>query len=431
MKKVALSVVLLGLIGVVLVTPANAQPSPPGSNSVSEWNQLALNAVRLKRASDADAARLYAILDVAIYDAVNGIQNGNPRQTRTHALVAESGPHDADPEAAAVSAAHTVLVALDADRNALYDDTFAADLAGIRPGHHRDAGVSWGEHVGRVVVAARADDGATPVETQPAGAGPGVFPLAWSGVQYRNVRPFAIADPTQFVLGSPPPLDSLDYAAAFAEVALLGNAAIPAPDKSATFQYWSLPAGSDQPPGEWVKVALAVAATRDLSLGDAARLLALLTMAEADTTVATVGTKFANRHWRPAQAIPQADVDGNPLTVADASWRPRGGNAGSPEWVSGHSSYSGAASTVLAGFFCTDGIPFDLVTDTAPGGQVRSYPSFSAAAAEAGRSRVYGGLHFEFSNQAGLKLGHDVAGEVLANTLLLTNGRTHFGACPL
>ena len=302
---------------------------------------------------------------------------------------------------------------------------------GSVPGHHRDAGADWGQHVGQLVVAARADDGSTPVQTQPAGTGPGKFPSAWSGVQYRNVRPFAVADATRFVLGPPPALDSLDYAAAFAEVALLGNADIPAPDKLATFQYWSLPAGSDQPPGEWVKVALTVSADRGLSLDDAARLLALLTMTLSDTTVATVGTKFANQHWRPAQAIPQADLDGNPLTVADATWRPRGGNAGSPEWISGHSSYSGAAATVLAGFFCTDAIPFDLVTDSAPGGQTRSYPSFSAAAAEAGRSRVFGGLHFEFSNQAGLRLGHDVAGEVLANKLLLAKGSTHLGACPL
>jgi len=425
-KKIVF-VVMLSLVGAVLATPVSAQPVAPGSESVSEWNQLALNAVRLKRASDADAGRLYAILNVSMYDSVNGVRG---HDARAHALVQESGPDEADPQAAAVSAAHTVLVALDPDRTTLYDDTLAADLAGIHSGHRRDAGVAWGQHVGQLVVAARADDGSTPVETQPAGTGPGKFPLAWSGVQYRNVRPFAVDDATRFVLGPPPALDSLDYAAAFAEVALLGNAAIAAPDKLATFQYWSLPAGSDQPPGEWVKVALTVAAARHQSLNDAARLLALLTMAEADTTVATVGTKFAHQHWRPAQAIPGADLDGNPLTVADATWRPRGGNAGSPEWISGHSSYSGAAATVLAGFFCTDAIGFDLVTDTAPGGTARSYAGFSAAAAEAGRSRVFGGLHFEFSNQAGLKLGRDVGADVLAHSLLLTRGDTHFGACP-
>jgi membrane-associated phospholipid phosphatase len=425
-KKVLFAVVLT-LIGTGLAVPAGAQPPPPGPDAVRHWNDLALNAVRLQRASDADAARLYAILDVAVYDSVNGLGHSG----RAPALVPGPGPRDGDPQAAAVSAAHTVLVALDPSRTTVYDDTLAADLAALRTGHRRDAGVAWGRHVGEQVLAARADDGSSPVETQPAGTGPGVFPTAWSGVQYRNVRPFAVADPSRYLLGPPPALDSLDYAAAFAEVALLGNAAIPAPDKLATFQYWSLPAGTDQPPGEWVKIALTVSAARDLSLESATRLLALLTMALADTTVSTVATKYAHRHWRPGQAIVQADIDGNPFTVADPTWRPRGGGVGSsPEWVSGHSSYSGAGAAVLAGFFCTDTIAFTLVTDSAPGGEQRSYPSFTAAAAEAGRSRVYGGLHFEFSNQAGLGLGRGVAQEVLENRLLLRGGSTHVGACP-
>src|SRR5215510_13532202 len=103
--------------------------------------------------------------------------------------------------------------------------------------------------------------------------------------------------------------------------ACTGNAAIAAPDKLATFQFWSLPAGSDQPPGEWVKVALIVSSARDLSLDAAARLMALLTMTLPDTTIAAVCTKFASDHWRPAQAIPGADLDGNPLTVADPTWK--------------------------------------------------------------------------------------------------------------
>jgi hypothetical protein len=429
-KKVIFALVL-ALIGSGLAAPAGAQPAPLRSDTLKQWNDLALDVVRLQRFSDADAARLYAILNVSAYDAVNGILSRSGHSARAQALVPGPGPRDGDPQAAAVSAAHTVLVALDPGRTTLYDDTLAIDLAAIRADHRREAGVSWGRYVGEQVLAARAGDGSTPVETQPAGTGPGVFPSAWSGVQYRNVRPFAVADPSRYVLGPPPPLDSLDYAAAFAEVALLGSAAIPAPDKLATFQYWSLPAGSDQPPGEWVKIALIVSATQDLSLEAATRVLALLTMTLADTTVATVATKYTHRHWRPGQAIVQADLDGNPLTTADPTWRPRGGGIGStPEWVSGHSSYSGAAAAVLAGFFCTDAIGFTLVSDSAPGGAPRSYPSFSAAAAEAGRSRVYGGLHFEFSNQAGLAIGRNVAAEVLATRLLVRSGNTHVGACP-
>lgn len=425
MKKIVLALVL-GLAAAGLSAPADAEPQV---DSVRVWNELALTAVRATRATDADAARTYAMLNVAIYDAVNGLAH----PARAHALVPGPGPRGADSRAAAVAAvaaAHAVLVRLDPARVAAYDAQLQADLAGLRPGHQRDAGVRWGREVGVRVVTSRADDGSTPVQTQPAGAGPGVFRAEWSGVQYRNVRPFAVTDPAAHVPGPPPALDSLDYAAAFAEVALLGDAAIPAPDKLATFQFWSVPTGTGQPAGEWVKIALTV--SQDLPLPASARLMALLTMTLADTTVPTVATKFTYRHWRPATAIREADTDGNPLTQPNPSWAPRAGSVGgTPEYPSGHSSYSGAAAAVLAGFFCADNIRFTHTTDTAPDGQARTYPSFSAAAVEAGRSRVFGGQHFEFSNQAGLAVGRGVATEVLTTRLLKRTGPTHHGECPL
>jgi hypothetical protein len=113
-------------------------------------------------------------------------------------------------------------------------------------------------------------------------------------------------------------------------------------------------------------------------------------MALSDVTITTVQTKFQFRHWRPTTAIREADTDGNPLTVPNPTWAPRAGSVGSsPEWVSGHSSYSGAAATTLAGFFCADGIGF-----------------------------THG-------------FGRAVGAEVLATSLLLRTGPTHHGACPL
>jgi PAP2 superfamily protein len=431
MFKKLMFTVALGLLGGSLGAPATARSSRVDIDAVRSWNALALAAVRTSRAADADAARLYAMVNVAIYDAVNGIASARPGPHRAPALVAGPGPRDGDPQAAAATAAHAVLVRLDAPRSADYDTALVADLARLGDGRGVLSGANWGRQVGERVVAARADDGSTPVETQPAGAGPGVFRAAWPGVQYRNVRPFAVADPSRYVPGPPPALDSVPYAAAFAEVAVLGNAALPAPDLAATFQFWSLPAGSDQPPGEWLRIALTVAGDRRLPLHEQARLTALLTMALADATVTTVATKYAYRHWRPTTAIREADSDGNPTTTADPTWAPRaGGVGGTPEYVSGHSSYSGTGATVLTGFFCGDAIPFTLATDSAPGGVPRSYPGFAAAAAEAGRSRVFGGQHFEFSNQAGLRIGHAVGSEVLATRLLRTTGPTHFGACP-
>ncbi|GIJ44927.1 hypothetical protein Val02_18130 [Virgisporangium aliadipatigenens] len=406
------------LVIVLLLGPVPATAARPDLDGVRGWNELALTAVRTTRATDADAARLYAMLNVAAYDAVNGIH-----PTRAPALVPGPGPRDGDPQAATVAAAHAVLVRLDPDRVATYDARRDADLARLG-GHPSVArGAAWGARVGERVVAARADDNARPVESQPAGSGPGVFRAAWSGVQYRTVRPFAVHDPLRYVPGPPPALDSLRYAAAFAEVALLGSAALAEPELLATYRFWSLPAGSSQPPGEWLRIGLEVSAARHLPLPEQARLTALLTMALADTTVATVVTKYTYRHWRPTTAIQEADTDGNPLTAQDAGWAARAGSpGGSPEYVSGHSSYSAAGAAVLAGFFCTDAIPFSHATDSAPDGVARAYPGFAAAATEAGRSRVYGGQHFEFSNEAGLTLGRAVATEVLA-------GPVHVGGC--
>jgi len=197
--KKLLFAAVLGLVTSGVGVPATAQSGRADIDAVRGWNELALTAVRATRASDADAARLYAMVDVAMYDAVNGI-----RPQRAPALVPGPGPRDGDPQAAAVAAAHAVLVRLDAPRAADYDTRLAADLARLGSGHGVTSGANWGAQVGERVVAARADDGSTPVESQPAGAGPGVFRATWAGTQYRHVRPFAVADPSRYVPGPPP-----------------------------------------------------------------------------------------------------------------------------------------------------------------------------------------------------------------------------------
>ena len=436
MKIVLYCVMAFVLIGSSLLLDSfpsvNAVGPRPSVDVIRSWNNLALDTVRIKRASDAQAARLYAMLNVGIYDAVNGILSRHGSNDREHALVLPTGaPAQGDITAAAAAAAHAVLVGLYPDQQARFDAQLASDIAALGNGGRVSAGQAWGDHVGAEVLAARANDGSTPEESQPAGSGPGQFRASWSGTQFRNLEPFAIADSGVYVSPGPPALTSLDYAAAFAEVKLLGNAAIPDVDKLATFQYWSLGAGTNQPPGAWIQIALEVSATRSLQLQDAARLFALLSMAMCDTVAPTYETKFLFRAWRPATAIREADTDDNPNTNPDPTWSPRAGGIGtSPEHWSGHSSFSGAAATVLRGFFCQDNIQFTLTTDSAPGGQSRTYSSFSAAEAEAGRSRVVGGIHFEFSNQAGITAGHGVAREVLSRKLLLKRGETHFGECP-
>lgn len=426
--------VIIALISVIGSSPVRSDQTALSVNPVREWNELALDTVRLKSAIDARAARLYAMVNVAMYDAVNGIvsQHG-ARAGREHALVPPIGaPPEGDPSVAASAAAHAVLAGEFPDQAAVYSSRLQNDLAAFGAVGRSSVAEAWGASVGAQVRAARANDGSGPNQTQPGSPLPGQFRASWSEVQFRNLGSFGIANPSIYVGSGPPALDSLDYAGAFAEVKLVGNSFIVDAGKLATFQYWSLGNGTSQPPGAWIQVALAVTDRRPLPLPEMARLFALLSVAMSDTVAPTYQTKWLRHHWRPNTAIREADADGNLQTGPDPSWAPRAGSpGGSPEYWSGHSSFSAAGAVALAGFFCNDDIPFTLVTDSAPGGVARTYPSFSTAMAEAGRSRVVGGLHFEFSNQDGLAAGRAIASEILATRLLRRDGPTHFGRCPL
>jgi hypothetical protein len=259
---------------------------------------------------------------------------------------------------------------------------------------------------------------------QPAGSGIGKFDKQWLS-QPRHMTPFVIDDPTRYVAGPPPKLTSGEYRDDYNEVKYLGDKNRVDPAADATYNFWALGGKSDQPPGAWLQVAQAVSAQRSLSLADTARLFALQSMAMADTVGATYETKYRYDAWRPTAAIRAGDSDSNPKTIGDPAWTNRAGTVGSsPQHFSGHSSFSAAGAAVLAGFFCTDAVTFTLDTDdtattvTPP----RTYSRFSTAALEAGQSRVLGGLHFQFSNTAGLISGVRIASEVLSTALRPASG---------
>src|SRR5207244_2034117 len=102
----------------------------------------------------------------------------------------------------------------------------------------------------------------------------------------------------------------------------------------------------------------------------------------------------------------------NPAVTADPTWRPLLTTPNFPEYVSGHSTFSGAAAAVLDAFFGSN-IGFTSTEPTlldANGDPVtRAYTSFDQAAAEAGLSRIDSGIHFSFSNTDGLAAGAAVA----------------------
>ena len=135
-----------------------------------------------------------------------------------------------------------------------------------------------------------------------------------------------------------------------------------------------------------------VAVAQGNSLQDNARLFALLNLAMADAAICAWDAKYCFDFWRPVTAIRNADQDGNPATEPDPTWNSFIVTPPFPDYVSGHSTFSSAAATVLA--------------------------SFSAAAEEAAVSRLYGGIHFRTANEDGLQSGLNLGRCVVENFLL-------------
>lgn len=406
------------ICGLLMLTLAFA--ASPVQSPIRTWNEQALDTVRAKRLGFADAGRLYAVVNVAMYDAVNGIDVAKGSSTHDFALVSPAGaPSKADRRAAAAAAAHQVLSALHPDRAAVYDDQLVADLDDLPSSPQVAAGQEWGADVGQQVVDLRANDGSSPNVLQSGGNGPGEFRADFGSAQFATMDPFAIADPVAFRSAGPPDLKSAEYADALNEVQIMGNISPFDQEKEDLFRFWKGGGGSARPPGEWIKIAMVVADQENLSLSESARLFALLGMALGDSVIVAVDSKVTYHFWRPATAIRNAHTDANKDTVRDPNWQPRNGIdsiGGSPEHTSGQSTFAGSGSTILAGFF-GDSIRFTFEGDDAIAGP-RTFESFSAAAAEAGRVRIFAGIHFEFSNQAGQAAGRGVAEEILATQLL-------------
>jgi len=214
-----------------------------------------------------------------------------------------------------------------------------------------------------------------------------------------------------------PALDSAEYATAFNEVKSLGrsDSTTRTTDQTQIANFWKDAAGTSYAFGHWNTIAQGVSAQRGLGLVADARLFALLNIATADALISSWDAKYTYNFWRPITAIRAADTDGNPDTAPDADWAPLIGTPNFPSYTSAHSTVSGAAAAVLTTLF-GPGYHFTVGSEGLPG-VTRSFASFDAAAAEAGQSRIYGGIHFRFDNQNGLASGHALGQFVVGNFL--------------
>jgi hypothetical protein len=392
---------------------------------VSDWNLAALNAVRVERTSPPVAARALAILHISIFDAVNVID----RSCEPY-LVRMTAPASASIDAAASAAAHKVLTALFPGQTASFDALHAAIVAGLGDSSHTRRGLDVGEAVAAQVLGARANDGAATVVSPPGGSGAGVWAPTPPGFlpyllpQWGFVTPFALENAAAVRPPGPPPVESTMYSADFDEVKALGAAtgSTRTPDESLIALFWADGAGTETPPGHWNTIARSVSEDLETPLVEKARLFALLNVALADAAIVAWDAKFTYNFWRPVTAIREGDVDGNDLTAGDPGWTSLIVTPPFPDYVSGHSTFSGAAATVLALFYRRDDIAFTATSDFLPG-VTRVFARFSEAAGEAALSRLYGGIHFRSANEDGLRAGVDVGAWTFAHVMQLDRNR--------
>jgi membrane-associated phospholipid phosphatase len=374
---------------------------------VTDWNNAALDAIRAGRTPPPIASRALAILHASIFDAINGIS----RRYEPY-LVPSAVPASASPEAAASAAGHQALLALFPEAKPGLDALYGKTLAALRNGPQKITGIAWGESVAKQILRDRATDGWDAVVSPPAHTGPGWWvptPPAYASYllpHWGFLRPFCMSSSEHFLPPGPPALTSSKYAADYNEIKALGAAvgSTRTADQSQIALFWADGAGTETPPGHWNSIAQQVGAAQGNSLEDNARLFAMLNLAMADAAICAWDAKYTFDFWRPVTAIRNGVLDGNPATDPDPTWSSFIVTPPFPDYVSGHSTFSGAAASILAMFFGTDNIRFTTGSDFLPG-VTRTFSSFSAAAEEAAVSRLYGGIHFRSANDDGLHAG--------------------------
>lgn len=135
---------------------------------------------------------------------------------------------------------------------------------------------------------------------------------------------------------------------------------------------------------------------------DSARLMALGTIAMADTAITCWDSKKHYLLWRPVTAIQEGENDGNPNTAGDPNWQPLTNTPPYPDYTSGANNVTAALTRTLALFFEQDDMPFTVTSGNPKSEQkTRNYNRFAEMAAEMVDARIWEGIHFRFADEAG------------------------------
>jgi len=446
MRKAGLAVLLIFAFG-----------SAARADEVTAWNRTLFRSGVVASVSSQNMSRSAAMVQTAVFDAVNGIE-----RRYTPIFVSPAGPAGASSSAAATQAAYSILSRLfgqggvfTPNQQANLDASLAASLARIATHDSAAAilsGRAWGQTVADAIYNLRSTDGFNlnpPVwDGLPATLGrwrqtpndpyPGVSTKGVGFPQYSSMVPWSIQSPSQFRPAGPPALTSAQYAKDFNETKLMGSQTSTARSSDQTVYSWFWASGTAG--SLWNHVAVSLLEPRGENRFDAknddakrdgkdnndrkdsradstllrnARVLAALDIAMADATIGCWDAKYtlAYTFWRPITAIRETADDGNAATTPDPAWTPLFATPAHPEYPSGHSCVSGAATAILANEF-GERRHFDMTSDLLLG-VTRSFRSFTDALEEVKNARIFAGIHFRTACDDGTTIGKQVAQWVL------------------
>ena len=391
--------------------------SPPKTDAaiVRLWNDIATDAVVVTGANaPASSGVLLAIVQLAVYDAVVAIAGGfEPYATSIAA------PEGASIDAAVAQSAHDVLVDLLPAQAAALDAALAHTLSAIPDSAAKADGRWVGEQAAAGILVDRAGDGRfadlpyafrspAPGVYQPTPPTFSTLPLVpWVA----HVRPFTMASPAQFRPGPPPPLDSRRWEKAYNLTKAYGDvdSAVRSPEQSEIAIFWT-----EHTARHWNRNVRLQADREGLDAVETARLLAVTNAAMGDAWIGCWDAKYHYSFWRPVTAIQQGDTDGRSGTIGDPGWMPFRTTPNHPEYPGAHGCVSTAASHALRRYFRRDRTFFPM--DAVVGGvtYVHPFKRYTDAAAEARAARIFGGMHYDFSNEAGAQIGREIVRAMFA-----------------
>jgi len=365
--------------------------------AVEPWLRDVMSFVAARPKDPVTASRNYALVSVAMHDAAVAAWHWKYEYDREAPEESALFDPSEDPsypsdQAAIASAAWRVLAHLYPDEPAARLQRQAVEISGARVAagvnypSDVDAGAELGRRVAERVIEYADNDGA---DRKWDGSRPGAGPRYWEpppGSVARPVSPVAgtwetwlMKSGRQFRPPPPPPVGTPEFLEEARAVVRAKESLTPEQEKAARF--WEGGEGTALPPGIWMQVVLERLHDEPLTTPKATRLFATLTVAMADAGVASWDAKYAYWYPRPENGIRDSiDPDFKPLVDTPLF----------PAYVSGHSTYSSAAAEVLA----------------------HAYPDqaklWRARGREAGRSRIWGGIHWPVDDVYGSRLGRRI-----------------------